>query len=237
MIRIYVDRPVRSGRSCPVEDEFWTHYVTTVRRLGEGDEVELAGPDRVGQAEILNLDPLTLGVDDTRPVRPPAHEFVLAQALTRKKKFEQSVKLGTELGVTAFVPVLSKRTVRAPNNPEKQLRRWKKIAVDSARIVRRDTLPEIRLPCSLEETINDLSSTMDDLLVGDVEGEPVPAVLSDDGTSTGVFVGPEGGFTAEERDRLLESGVRPVGLKAENLRAETAAVALMTLVQSHRGVI
>ena len=236
MIRVFVDRSVEDNRTCLVEDEFWNHYLTTVRRLGEGDEVEVVGPDRLGRAEILSEEPLTLAVGKTRSVQRPAHDLVLAQALTRKKKFEQSVKLGTELGVTEFVPLITERTVREPRDPEKQRDRWKKIAVDAARISRRETLPKIALPVSIDQGI-ELLEPYEVVLVGDAEGAPVEDVLKPEGTSTGLFVGPEGGFTSEERTQLLESGAQPVGLKAENLRAETASIALLVLIQARMGVL
>lgn len=148
------------------------------------------------------------------------------QAITRKKKFEETIKRGTELGVTEFTPVVSENTVRKPNNPDKQQRRWRKIAMDSARITGRDWLPQIHAITPFA-TIAD--NDYDNLYYGEAEGERPEACFDPSGTSGTVVVGPEGGLTGSEIQKLWSSGASAVSLGDVNYRAETASLLLSTL--------
>lgn len=236
MIRIYVDHPIRANSSVRVQDEFWSHYLVTVRRLEEGDELEVAGPDQVGQGQIMSLDPLLVGLETTRPAEPPGAELIVVQALTRKKKFERTVRLATELGVTEFAPVISQHTVREPNNPEKQQKRWRKIAVDAARIADRDDLPVINQPQSLGDML-EYPPEVDRLLLADPDGARLTLDELAAEESLALFVGPEGGFTDREVESIHTLGADSVGLEPENLRSGTAATAFVTLCQYGQGFL
>lgn len=225
-VRVYIDETPPADGTFSLYDEFVDHYVTTVRRLDPGDRFEVTGPGRVVTVVLRDRDPLTVEVQSSRETNPLDHELVVHQAITRKQKFEETVKRGTELGVTKFVPVVSKRTVRVPNNLEKQQRRWRKIATDSARISERDTLPTVEKPRRFDEL--DPPGTRRTYLA-DPEGEPPGDLFGEEDASVSFFVGPEGGFTEEEKSRLDEITEARVRLGSRNLRAETATITLAGL--------
>jgi len=235
--KIFLERNLPEGGEFPVRDDFAEHYLVTVRRLSPGDRLVVAGTNRVAEATLRSDDPLTVEVDSVRPAQPLDWDLRVHQAITRKKKFEETIKWGTELGVTQFVPVITDRTVRVPNNPEKQRRRWRKIATDSARISERDTLPAIREPQPLDDV---LSSTEGRMYRADPGGETMEKVVErEDNTpdSVALVVGPEGGFTEDEEDRVDAVATGTVRAGTRNLRAETASVTLVGLWLSEKGYL
>lgn len=223
-VRVYIEETPPDEGTFSLYDEFVDHYVTTVRRLSSGDRFEVTGPGRVVVVTLRDRDPLTVEVESSRETNPPGHELAVHQAITRKQKFEETVKRGTELGVTRFVPLISERTVRVPNNPEKQQRRWKKIATDSARISERDTLPTIEKPVPLNEvTPPDTAKSY----LADSEGESPDELFGGEDATVSFYVGPEGGFTNQEKNQLREFTEGRVRLGSRNLRAETATITLV----------
>lgn len=230
-MKVYLDRRLPSTDRFRLEDPFWTHYLTNVRRVQSGQELEVVGGESVARCRITATDPLSVEVVSTRERRRPTHRLWLAQALTRKKKFEQSVRQGAELGVTTFLPVLSKHTVRRPNKPEKQRDRWRKIAVDATRIADRDWLPEIRLPIPFAEMFEAVPESLP-LLWADRSGRSTHRVFERTKSAACLIVGPEGGFGEEEREQLSRRAA-PVSLGDRNFRSETASIALCTLWLHH----
>jgi 16S rRNA (uracil1498-N3)-methyltransferase len=190
----------------------------------------------VAEGTLRGTDPVTVELESTRPVQSLQWDLHIYQAMTRKKKFEETIKRGTELGVTRFVPVITERTVRVPNNPEKQQRRWQKIATDSARISERDSLPTINKPQSFDDVLSSVSGTV---YRAGPEGKSMEEVVESDETqyTVSIFVGPEGGFTEGERNELDETSAGTVRVGERNLRAETASVALITLWLGEKGYL
>lgn len=232
--KVYIEENLPNEGNFSIYEDFIDHYLTNVRRLSAGDQLRIAGNQTVAEARMVSEDPLTVELKSSRPIESLDHKLVIYQAITRKNKFEETVKIGTELGVTRFVPIITERTVRVPNNPEKQLRRWKKIAMDSARISERDELPDISLPREFKSIeVNDPYP----VYLADPEGEPVDDFLSDEINESTFIVGPEGGFTDNEKGTLKENISGTVSLGERNLRAETASVALSSIWLNRTGNI
>ncbi|MFB6347587.1 MAG: 16S rRNA (uracil(1498)-N(3))-methyltransferase [bacterium] len=225
-MKIFLDPPLPSTTTFTVESEFWDYYLTTVKRLREGDSLQVAAGDVLADVEVVGTDPLRVKVKDTKPASTPNYQFHLVQAITRKKKFEETIKRGTELGVTEFTPVISEHTVREPNNPEKQLRRWKKISMDSARITGRDWMPTINMIQPFTELELPASSSV---FFGDPEGESVNDAFASGEQSAVILVGPEGGFTQSERETLRTESAQPISLGNVNYRSETASMIFSVL--------
>lgn len=206
-------------------------------RLREGDPVTCfdgAGHgwkghiDRyVGDTAIVAIDS---ALESDRPARP---RLVLAQGLVKGDRMDVIVQKATELGVEAVRPIAADRSdVRLePARAAKRVERWLRIAIEAAKQSERMTVPTIEQPTTL------------DLAVAAAEGPIVALVersslhirealdaLDDPGTVT-LVVGPEGGWSEEERTRLEGSGAACVSLGRGILRAETAAIAGLAIVR------
>ncbi len=235
-LKVYLDEKIASAEELALEDQFWNHYLTTVRRLTPGDKVQLAGPDVVANAEIISIDPLTFHLHSQRPASRPGYSLWLLQAVTRKKKIEASIKRGAELGITHFLPLYTKRTVRRPNNPSKQQSRWRKIALDSTRITGRDWSPKIFTPVELENFPENISD-LDTIFFGTPAGKPPAESFTSSPSRSALLVGPEGGFTETEEEFITCQGACAVSLGEQNYRAETAALTLATLWLYHQNIL
>lgn len=173
----------------------------------------------------------------------PAVQVTLAQALLKKDNFEWVLQKGTEIGVTRFVPLITARTVAAGDegiSPAKR-ERWARIVREAAEQSRRGALPVIEAPSTLSAALNSLSA---DLMLIAWEEERATSLRDTlaplrevDAPQVTIFVGPEGGFTAEEVAQAQACGAVAVSLGARILRAETAATAAALLVLYELGAL
>ncbi len=228
MLKIYLERPLPGRKRFAVEDQFWVHYLENVRRINRGDQLEVVGERQVAEVEVISASPPGVEIISTRRRRLPSYSLWLLQAITRKKKFENTVRTTSELGVTHLLPLISSNTVRRPNNPEKQQKRWKKIALDSTRITGRDWQPRIFEPVDFDNFTSHLKDEPG-IYWGDTSGKLPGEIFSPGQDNVAVVVGPEGGFTDPEKEYLQQKEAIPVSLGDQNYRSETAAQLLTTL--------
>ena len=211
-------------------------HIRKVLRLSVGDTVSLcdgAGTDY--EAVIASVSPdevrlniLSCALSETEP----RTRITLYQCLPKSGKMEWILQKGTELGVHAFVPVVSERCVVQPGERFEQRRaRYQRIVEEAAKQSRRGIIPEVRdlirirdlvpeqeslfLICDEEEHVRTLKQA---LRIG-----PAPA-------SVGVLVGPEGGLERQEVQMLLERGGTGVTLGTRILRTETAGMAAVAQI-------
>jgi 16S rRNA (uracil1498-N3)-methyltransferase len=148
------------------------------------------------------------------------------------------VHWAVELGAASLVPFLSSRTgpVGAPH--QRRLDRWRRIALEAARVAGRAYLPEIDTVKTWEQAMGSVRR-MDLLVFADEEGgqRPAQVLTGTDPLDLGLIVGPEGGFTAPERKELAALGALPVTLGANILRTETAGMVLLAAVRCCYGLL
>ncbi len=223
-----------------------SHQITRVLRLTEGDSVVVL--DNAGwmyDVSLTELSPVaTVGAIRRRHLAAgePRTKVTLYPALLRSDKLEIVFQKCTELGVSAFAPIVTDRcTVGATVSDEKQ-RRWERIIGEAAEQSERGRMPQL-LPISLFpqscEQVRGLSliacergdrrSLREEVVarIGERSGHRPFAV--------NLFVGPEGGFSEAEIERARGYGIVPVGLGPRILRAETAAIVGATLLFAYAG--
>jgi 16S rRNA (uracil1498-N3)-methyltransferase len=153
--------------------------------------------------------------------------LVLLQSLTNEPgTLDDVVRLGTELGIREFYPVFSDRSERS-RWPNRRLRdrteRWKRIAVEACKQSKNSFLPEIHPPSTLEEFRPPLGICLLCLPQAPPFFRQRKDILSVIRSfPVGLGIGPEGGFSDQEIQRLCEKGWRPVGLGPQILRVSTA---------------
>ncbi len=164
------------------------------------------------------------------PGEPPVH-ITLYLALLKGERMDWALQKGTEVGVSRFVPVLTERTVVRRREARA---RWARILQEAAEQCGRPRIPTLGEILPLARGLEDVGQYDAALLahngpdvpplrevVGQVGGMPARVAL---------FVGPEGGFTADEVASARARGVRVVHLGPRVLRAETAAVVFPALI-------
>lgn len=227
--RLFVDQPLAPGVQIALDGKP-AHYLGTVLRLGEGDAVLLFdGQSGEWRAVIEGAGKkrLLLGVAErTRAVEelPP---LTLAFAPVKRGPVEWLVEKATELGVARLQPVITQRTVVDRLN----LDRLRSIAIEAAEQCGRTRLPSIADSMPLARFLEGRAGA---LLFADETGG-VPMISAVPAGECTVLIGPEGGFTPGERDAVLASGATGVGLGPRILRAETAALAAVTVYMAGAG--
>jgi 16S rRNA (uracil1498-N3)-methyltransferase len=171
-----------------------------------------------------------------QPDRESALQITLALGLTKGEKMDFVVEKATELGVLNIVPFTSTYTVPKLDDRKAEARteRWKKIAVSAAKQSGRTRLPKVYSLCEFREFAGKPWDDMLKLFFWEREGQQTLKQVRDsqpDARAVLLVIGPEGGFSVEEADLAQRHGFRSVQLGPRILRAETAAIAALSLVQ------
>jgi 16S rRNA (uracil1498-N3)-methyltransferase len=169
-------------------------------------------------------------------------DITLLCAVLQRQRMLVVVQKATELGVARIVPVLSERSVQRDGLAHEKAHAWPKQALRAARQCRRASLPEVREATELTAAVEDDNFATADLrlYLDDVESSPRAldngeSWASRVGRRVVLAVGPEGGWSDEERAMLKHRGAVPLRLGGRVLRAETAVFASLALLQHSFG--
>jgi 16S rRNA (uracil1498-N3)-methyltransferase len=229
-----------------------TRHARDVLRLQNGDEIFVfdgAGREFHCTIQTINRDSAELSViAEVEPARPESRlNLTLAIALLKGEKFDLVIQKSTELGVNRIVPLVTERADIRPRDNEaapKRLARWHRIALEAAKQTGRAYVPEIVAPHTLKLVLTsaaadkEISTTVTRLMFSERQGSSLAeATNSFAGQPAEIvaLVGPEGGWTDEEIGLAREGRWDIVTLGGRTLRAETAAIAVVTLLQHRFG--
>jgi 16S rRNA (uracil1498-N3)-methyltransferase len=226
-IRLYVDAPLGEGSAVTLLAA-QAHYLGTVMRRGAGDPVTLFN-GRAGEfaarISTIRKDRAELMVE--QKVRPQTAEpdLWLLFALLKRDATDLVVQKATELGVSELHPVITDRS----NTHRMNADRLHIIAVEAAEQCERLTIPRLISPRSMLDALADWPS--DRRLFAALERSNEPCLAQVSGPKA-LLVGPEGGFTMAELEALRAHPlVTPVSLGPRLLRADTACIAGLALLQ------
>jgi 16S rRNA (uracil1498-N3)-methyltransferase len=167
--------------------------------------------------------------------------MTLCQSLLKGQHMDLLVEKTSELGVDRILPFISARTVVKPDRSkaEDKLRRWKEIARSAAKQSDRAMPAEIGSLCFYHQVLAALAKeSAVKILLWEQEGSrSLRDLLRSQSSAPRVLaiVGPEGGFTEGEVKEAHEAGFASVSLGRRILRAETAAMSLITIIQYEWG--
>jgi 16S rRNA (uracil1498-N3)-methyltransferase len=166
--------------------------------------------------------------------------LILGQSLLKGEKMDWVIQKAVELGVDELVPVESRHSVvqlRA-DRVDHQIARWQRIAVEAAQQSEQWRVPTITAPQSLAALLKSRASGIVTLMFTErrvgmslqtvsLPKEPTGCVL--------ILIGPEGGWSKEEMELVEQAGIQPITLGPHILRAETATLAAVSILQSRLG--
>lgn len=236
MIRLYVDSPLMEGvRIVMTADQ--AHYLVNVMRVAIGDELLLFnGEDGEWRARVTAAGKRAGELELVEPARCQVvgPDLDLVVALVKRARLETIVEKAAELGARRVRLVITERT----NADHTRVERLQAIAVEAAEQTGRLEVPAIEGPQKLGELLGAWPAERP-LMFCDEAGDAPPALDALAGCAAGpwgVLIGPEGGFSASERAlvRALPQAV-PVSLGPRIMRADTAAIAALTLWQAALG--
>jgi 16S rRNA (uracil1498-N3)-methyltransferase len=222
------------------------HQLTHVLRMQPEDRVIVLDDSGWEQEVVLTQvgpDRVEGQVVEKRLARgEPRTKISLYQSVLKGQRFELGLQKGTELGVVEFVPVISSRCiVSGLDDVNRKAERWQRIILEAAEQSGRGRLPRLRAALMFsracgrakrlgglslipweEENVTGLRQALHP--TGDNEQRSAQPF------SVNLFIGPEGGFTAEEIDVAKGYSIVPIGLGPRILRAETAGLATVSAI-------
>ena len=225
--RLFVDQALSEGLSVAVDG----NYLAAVLRLGAGDKVKLFD-DRSGEwlAEIEEAGKkrVRLVVGERLRERERTPDLWLVFAPIKRGRIDWLVEKATELGVARLAPVLTRRTIVDRLN----LERLRAHAIEAAEQCERTALPELLAAQKLDAVLNAWPADRALYFADEAGGEPFAPTPG----PAAILIGPEGGFTDEEREAIRAlPQARPVSLGPRILRADTAALAAISLWMAAAG--
>lgn len=243
-LRLFVAADLGDGLAVKLDRE-QTRYLANVMRAKAGDGVALFnGRDGEWSSEITSLGKCAVDLRVAARLRPQAPEpdLWLAFAPIKRGCIDFVAAKATELGVARLIPVMTARTQMTRVNTG----RLRASAVEAAEQCERLTVPQVDEPASLAEMLANWPAERR-LLVGDETGggQPIAEAARDikeadiaagANLPCAVLMGPEGGFTAAELDELDKlTFVTKIGLGPRVMRADTAAIAALSVIQAIAG--
>jgi 16S rRNA (uracil1498-N3)-methyltransferase len=236
--RLWVTASLAAGAAI-ILDADQTHYLRAVLRLGSGAELLLFnGRDGEWLAQIETITKSAAQAVTLRQTRPQPEEIdvQLLFAPIKRARIEILIEKAVELGVSALVPIVTRRTIVARLNLDRLAAHAREAAEQTERL----SVPLVWAPQPLETILEtwpkerrlllcDEGGTAPSMVEALQEVEPCPR-------SWAVLIGPEGGFEPAELDLVRAFPfATPVSLGPRVLRADTAAVAALAVFQAVRG--
>lgn len=237
--RLFVDSPLNTAGSLTLSRD-QAHYLRAVLRLAEGDHLLLFnGSDGEWRARLTVVSKTAVTVDleartQSYTRRPPV---ILFFAPLKKAPTDYLIQKTVELGVTVLQPVITHRT----NSERVRVDRLLATATEAAEQSGRLDRPLLRDPVRLQDALDSWDTKLPLLACAEAgEAQPIASTIQSLGghqaQAVGFLIGPEGGFSEEERRFITTYPfIRSVGLGPRLLRAETAAVTTLSIWQALAG--
>lgn len=172
-------------------------------------------------------------------VESSQHQIVLVQSFLKGDKFDWVLQKATELNVGTIYATSTANCVaqydRKKLHSKKQ--RWEKIIQEASQQCGRYEMPNLVVDMSVDTILARETSSICFVAYEDEKGTTLKEALSEklhekeDNQRILIFIGPEGGFSRNEVEHMVEYGVQPVSLGHNILRAETAAIASMAMIE------
>jgi 16S rRNA (uracil1498-N3)-methyltransferase len=208
-------------------------HLARVLRARVGQEFDISLGDEVRRGTIVSVDDNRVEFELGEAVEAqPARLVTLALAVFKFDRFEWAVEKCTELGVSRVVPIIARRTdVHLAQGAAKRAERWRRIAREASEQSRRISVPDIAEPLKLGQYLQAEKSGKR-IVLAENEADVQLRDLCEGDSEIALAIGPEGGWTPEELKLFVDSGWQSASLGRTILRAETAAIAALAIVQA-----
>ena len=207
------------------------HHLGVVLRAQAGQLYELSDGMRLclGRVEKVARDNVEFALLEELPADDPALRTTLLLSVVKFDSFEWAIEKATELGVSDIVPLAAARSEKGlVAAAEKRSERWRKILLEAAQQSRRVRLPVLQAVAKPEAAFAALGDRLGIFLSERAEARALRALIREQAASNAVLaIGPEGGWTDEERDAALKAGFQEASLGRLILRTETAVIAAL----------
>lgn len=225
MERFYYNQAL-TGNAVLLTDPEIIHKIVSVLRLKRGNRIIIFDTaQKEFLVEITEVNKKTVGagiVEERQPKSEPNIDLILFPSLFKKNRFEWMLEKCTEIGVSEFRPIITKRSmVKSETTPE----RWQKIILEAIQQSGRVKIPKLFAADNLSDALKNLSGK---IMVADENSKLSDlseiSVLKESDKRINLFIGPEGGWDDQELNQFKKCGATFLNLGSRILRAETACL-------------
>ncbi len=212
-------------------------HLARVLRARPGQIFDVVANGFLRRATVVNVSEqevtFLLGEELETEAALPVH---LLLAVIKFDHYEWGLEKLTELGAARITPVIARRTEKhLAQAAGKRVERWRRIALEAAKQSRRSDLPQVDDPLHLKQALTQVAAPIKLLLAETEQENTLMSELASQQVSesaerrVALAIGPEGGWATEEMQLFSESGWRHITLGPRILRAETAAIAALSI--------
>lgn len=242
--RIYHPKVMETGDRCDLTGGD-RQYVLSILRMKKGEGLLLFdGKGCEYETVILGHDPERVSLEiigkEVKHREPIA--ITLAQSLPKVRKIDLIIENASSLGVNIMIPFVSERSVPqlSPDKIKLKQTRWQKIALEAARKSHSPGIPEVQAVLPFEKMLHRAEGADVKIVFWEEETRmDLKQVLQEEGNASArnffLVVGPEGGFSRREIELAQGLGFISVSLGRQILKVETAALAILSIIQYEKG--
>ncbi len=244
MTRLFMDVSLSVGDKYDIAGED-ARYLSGVLRMRVGEQLTIVNQSKDEYlCEVKGFDKKTVTVQvsniNSNTSEPP-FRAVLYQSVSKGERMDYTIQKSVELGVSEIIPVFSERcVVKQESGKNSKLERWQKIAEEAARQSGRGIVPVISEPLSFDAALKKAKDGDVTLFAWEEEKDKSLKQLlrefharcgeQNDLPVINIFIGPEGGYSADEADKAENEGFLPVTLGPRILRTESAAPCVLSML-------
>jgi len=239
--RFYQSTNLQMGKELELSGDNHRHAIQVLRLKLDDPLIIFNGKGGEYSAHIVRVEKRKscIKIDSFDPIDRESNLYTrIFLAMIKADKMDFAIQKMVELGVTEIQPMMTKRSVIniKANRLQKKMAHWQGIILAACEQSGRTSIPVIKEPQSMDECIKE---SIDDnsfiLLPGNYNTFAQHQNNLQEASTVSLLIGPEGGFTEEEVQMILECGIRPVNFGKRILRAETAAISGLTACQLYWG--
>lgn len=237
--RFYIAQPLQVGCELVLPSDLHRHAIQVLRLRVDDDLILFNGEggEYLATLRVVKKRTATLTVISFDNVdRESPLITTLALAMIKPDKMDFALQKAVEMGVNFIQPLYTKRSVvkLKANRQDKKIAHWQGIISAACEQSGRTLIPHISAPATLESWLSHETTALRLVMLPD-HYPLMKSLASIEKKHVTLIVGPEGGFTEQEVDFLLSSDVTGIQFGARILRAETAAIAGLSLCQQQWG--
>lgn len=217
-----------------VMNENDSYHINKVMRMQVGEKIEVVCDKKVYVSEIISLNKFVVAkiVEEQEEEHELPVKVTICQSLVNEQKMDLILQKSVELGVSEILPYKARNSVVKENNKsDKKIARWQRIVKEASEQSKRNIIPEVLDMVNLEELLTKEYDLKLLCSVNELTTNIKKVLRKHQNCGTLIIViGPEGGFTKEEEEKLIANGYISVSLGNRVLRTETASLVALSYI-------
>lgn len=213
-----------------------SYHITKVMRMNILDKIEIVYNKKVYIAEITSLKPDVVAklIKEKEANTKLSCAVTIVQSLVKEQKMDYILQKTTELGVSTIIPFAASRSVvKIDGKENKKIERWQSIVKEASEQSKRIEIPKVENIIDISNLVKLSDYDVKFLCTVNEKSKNIKKVLSNLCESARMLfvIGPEGGFTKEEEQVMMNNDFIPISLGNSVLRTETASTFIMSVVR------